>query len=115
VTGNHAIVDNVAFDLAGSYAPPPSGSQVQLGFRPDYATVQPAGGIAVKVLKIEDLGRRRLARVGLGTHEMVAVLPNDVALAPGDSAGLHVPADHLHVYVDEHLYATRNRVEGLAS
>jgi glycerol transport system ATP-binding protein len=109
VAGTHAVVDNIAFDLGAHYRTPAAGTAVQLGFRPDYATVRPQGGIPVRVLKIEDLGRRRLVRVALGGHEAVAVLPNDVSLSPGDSAGLHVTSQHLHIYVDEH------RVEGLSS
>ena len=81
---------------------------MELGFRPDYATVLPTGGLPVRILKVEDLGRRRLARVALGAHEAIATLPPKVDLAHGESAGLHVPAEHLHVFVDE------LRIEGRA-
>jgi glycerol transport system ATP-binding protein len=101
VSGRHAVVDATAFDLGLSYAAPQPGQRVELGFRPDYSRVTPAGGIPVRILKIEDLGRRRLARVALGAHEAVATLPPDVDLGPGDTAGLHVPPEHLHVFVDE--------------
>jgi glycerol transport system ATP-binding protein len=101
VSGSRATVDATAFDLGLGYETPAPGRRVELGFRPDYSRVTPAGGIPVTVLKVEDLGRRRLARVALGAHEAVATLPPDVDLGPGDAAGLHVPPEHLHVFVDE--------------
>jgi glycerol transport system ATP-binding protein len=89
------------FELGLGYATPAAGTRVELGFRPDYATVLPDGGLPVRVLKVEDLGRRRLARVALGAHEAIATLPPQVDLAPGETGGLHVPPEHLHVFVDE--------------
>jgi glycerol transport system ATP-binding protein len=107
VSGRRATVDTVAFELERVYDIPATGKRVELGFRPDYATVLPAGGLPVRVLKVEDLGRRRLARVALGALEVIATLPPDVDLAAGEPGGLHVPPEHLHIFVDE------LRVEGL--
>jgi glycerol transport system ATP-binding protein len=101
VSGNRASVGAEVFDLGKAYATPAGSARVELGFRPDYAEVRASGGLPVRVLKIEDLGRRRLARVSLGAHEAIATLPPDVALAPGDAGGLHVQPEHLHVFVDE--------------
>jgi glycerol transport system ATP-binding protein len=101
ISGSEAAVDATVFRLGGVYDTPGAGQRVELGFRPDYATVLPSGGIPVRILKVEDLGRRRLARVGLGTHEAIATLLPEVDLGPGDSGGLHIPAEHLHVFVDE--------------
>jgi glycerol transport system ATP-binding protein len=107
LSGSRATVDATVFDLGVSYGSPAAGRRVELGFRPDYATVLRTGGLPVRVLRVEDLGRRRLARVALGAHEAIATLPPEVDLAPGDAGGLHVPPEHLHVFVDE------LRVEGL--
>ncbi|MBW4022224.1 MAG: ABC transporter ATP-binding protein [Proteobacteria bacterium] len=101
LAGGRAVVGEAAFDLGAQYDAPAAGKRVELGFRPDYATLLPAGGLPVRVLRIEDLGRRRLARLGMGAHEVVATLPPDVDLAPGDAGGLHVPREHLHVFVDD--------------
>ncbi len=101
VSGSRAIVNETAFDLGLDYETPALGRRVELGFRPDYARVLATGGIPVTVLRVEDLGRRRLARVAFGSHEAVATLPPDVDIGPGDAAGLHVPPEHLHVFVDE--------------
>ena len=58
-----------------------------LGFRPDYARLSPSGGVPVQVRRIEDLGRRRLARVALGPHEIFATVPHGVPIA-GEQAAL---------------------------
>ena len=108
ITGRTAHVGDVRFDLGASYPQTPNSAAVQLGFRPDYATVldRSAGtGIPVTLRRIEDLGRRRLARVALGAYELVATLPPEVELS-GDTALLQVAPGHLHVYVDDH------RIEG---
>jgi glycerol transport system ATP-binding protein len=88
--GHEARANGALFDLGAHYAAPPSGSKVEIGFRPDYATVRNAGGIPVRVLKVEDLGRRRLVRVAVGGGEAVATLSADADIAPGDEAGLFV-------------------------
>ena len=103
VAGRTAHVGDVQFDLGAAYPTPPNSASVQLGFRPDYATVldRSAGtGIPVGIRRIEDLGRRRLVRVALGAGEVVATLPPEVELS-GDTALLQVPPSHLHVYVDD--------------
>ncbi len=97
--GDAALVADAVFPLGAHYSARPG--TIRLGFRPDYATVTADGeGIPVSVRRIEDLGRRRLARVALGEHELVATLPQGVAL-DGDTARLHVLPHHLHVYVDD--------------
>jgi glycerol transport system ATP-binding protein len=101
VSGSRAAVDTAVFDLGLSYDTPAPGKRVELGFRPDYATVLSTGGLPVSILKVEDLGRRRLARVALGGHEAIVTLPPEVDLVQGDAGGLHVPPEHLHVFIDD--------------
>ncbi len=97
--GNAARVADAVFPLSGRYAARPGA--IRLGFRPDYATVTSGGeGIPVSLRGIEDLGRRRLARLALGGHELVATLPPGTSL-DGDTARLQVAPHHLHVYVDD--------------
>ncbi len=108
IDGHVARVADQTIELGRHYAAPAPGSSVQLGFRPDYASLAPAGGIPVRVRRIEDLGRRRLARVALGEHELFATLPHGVSIA-GDEAGLLIDRDRLFVYVDE------RRVHGQAA
>jgi len=108
VMGRHARVDGHVLDLGATYPASPSGGRVQLGVRPEYATLAAGDGIPVQVRRVEDLGRRRLARVALGPHELVATLPPGLSIA-GSEAVLQVEPPNLHVYVDD------RRVEGIAA
>ena len=108
VSGRRAMVGESEIELGASYQNVAAAS-IQLGIRPDFATLGGEGGLSVTVRRVEDLGRRRLARVALGPHELVATVPPGVAVGePGASARLHLDPAMTHVYVDEH------RVQGVA-
>jgi glycerol transport system ATP-binding protein len=100
VEGATARVAGQTLTLAGRYQRPSAASSVKLGFRPDYATLGASGDLSVSVEKIEDLGRRRLARVRLGPHQIFATVPDDVSI-DGDAAGITINPDRLYVYVDD--------------
>jgi glycerol transport system ATP-binding protein len=100
VNGSTARIDGQTVSLGARYSAPPAGSAVRLGFRPDYASVVPSGGLTVRVQKIEDLGRRRLARLSLGSHQIYATVPPEVSLS-GDTAGLIIRPERLFVYVND--------------
>jgi glycerol transport system ATP-binding protein len=100
IDGSSAHVGDQTIALAARYKTPAPGSTVRLGFRPDYASVVANGGLKVRVQKIEDLGRRRLARLSLGSHNIFATIAHDVSLA-GDTAGLVIKPERLFVYVDD--------------
>jgi glycerol transport system ATP-binding protein len=108
IDGHRARVAGEIIELGQRYAAPPPGSSVQLGFRPDHASIVPQGGLPVRVRRVEDLGRRRLARVALGEHEIFATLPHGVSIE-GEEAGLLIDPKRLFVYVDE------QRVRGQAA
>jgi glycerol transport system ATP-binding protein len=101
------VADNVAhvaghrIELAGRYPSLPDSTTV-LGFRPDYASLVSEGGIPVQIRRLEDLGRRRLARVALGPHEIFATVPPDV-LIQDEQVGLTIRQDRLFVYVNDEL------------
>ena len=99
VAGAEARVAGQTIALNRTYAAPAPGSDVKLGFRPDFATLTNAGGLRVSVQKVEDLGRRRLARVKLGAHDVFASVPRDLSIA-GDEAYLEINPERLFVYVE---------------
>jgi len=112
VAGPHARVDGHVLELGAAYPALPPGGEVQLGIRPEFTTLGTQGGgtqggVPVQVRRIEDLGRRRLARVGLGPHELVATVPPGAAIR-GNEAVLHLDPASIHVYLDG------QRVEGAA-
>ena len=101
IDGGYAHAGEEAFDLHRTYVTQPTNGNVKIGFRPDYAFIVHQGGIPVRILRVEDLGRRRLARVAIGPHEVIATLPTNVTFS-GDKAGLAIAPEHLHIFVDEH-------------
>ena len=104
VVGRSAFVENVEFRLQHAYEIA-SERRTQLGIRPEHLSVVPRGGaIPVRVRRVDDLGRTRLAHVSLGSSELVATLPDDVSI-DGDAAMLAFEPRHAHVYVDDLLVA----------
>jgi glycerol transport system ATP-binding protein len=103
VADNIAHVAGHSIELAGRYPTLAEASTV-IGFRPDYASLVSAGGIPVTVRRLEDLGRRRLARVALGQQEIFATVPPDVSIE-GERAGLTIRPDRLFVYANDELVA----------
>jgi glycerol transport system ATP-binding protein len=100
IDGSTARIGDQTIALPARYETPVPNSTVRLGFRPDYASVVADGGLKVRVQKIEDLGRRRLARVSLGPHSVFATIAHEVSLT-GDTAGLVIKPERLFVYVDD--------------
>jgi glycerol transport system ATP-binding protein len=103
------VADNVAHVAGhtialGARYPTLSDKATKLGFRPDYASLVPDGGVPVQIRKVEDLGRRRLARVALGPHEIFATVPDDMTIG-GEQAGLTIRPDRLFVYVNDEIVA----------
>jgi glycerol transport system ATP-binding protein len=99
--GARAHVDGAIFGLDARYATPAAGQKVELGFRPDYATISRQGPVAIRIGRIEDLGRRTLARFTLAGKEAVATLAPGTGLAPGDEAALTIAPGHAHVFIDD--------------
>ena len=108
VAGTKAYVEGREIRLGSAYAEVAAGRKVQVGFRPDYAMLTRSGGVTVQVRGIDDLGRKRLAKVSLGGHQIVATVPGDMA-SVGEEANLQLDPAHTHVYVDG------RRVEGRAA
>jgi len=102
LSGARASVDGVEIQLASAYPSPSKGARVQLGIRPDYAKLSAASGIPVKVRRVADLGRKRLAHVSLGAHPMVATIPNEMS-SVGEQANVVFDPDRTHVYFDDIL------------
>ena len=105
VSGTSAHVAGQEIRLGAAYPEIAGGRTVQIGIRPDYAVLGRSGGVPVTVQRVDDLGRKRLAKVSLGEHQVMASVPNDMANI-GESASLLLNPAFTHVYVDG------RRVEG---
>jgi len=108
VEGTTARVGDRTIELARAYRGLPK-TGVELGIRPEFATLTaPGGGQAVKVKRIDDLGARRIARVDFAGASLIATAPEGLTLA-GSEAGIRFERQHIHVY------ANGSRVEGEAA
>jgi len=107
IDGAYARVAGQSIPLDRRYAAPAAGSDVKIGFRPDYAMLTAGAGLVVSVRKVEDLGRRRLARVKLGDTDVFATVPPGLS-AINDDVRLAIPPERLFVYMND------ERVEGQA-
>jgi glycerol transport system ATP-binding protein len=108
ISGSRALLENSEFQLGATYPSLPKDGRVQVGVRPEYVTVTAGAGLPVRVRRIADLGRKRLAYVDLGAYPIVATVPPDMA-SVGDSANVTINPAHTHVYVSD------IRVQGAAA
>jgi glycerol transport system ATP-binding protein len=98
-----SLGDGVTVPLARAYPALPRDKRIELGVRPEFARLAPKGsGLAVRVKRIDDLGRTRIARVELAGRAMAASVPEGLSL-DGEEAGLALEAAQIHVYADGHL------------
>ena len=100
VSGSRALVDGAELQLGSAYPNLVAGGRVQVGVRPDYTSLTAGAGLPVQVRRIADLGRKRLAYVTLGSHQIVATVPPDMA-SVADQASVTFDPAHTHVYVDD--------------
>jgi glycerol transport system ATP-binding protein len=108
IDGSRAHVDGQSFSLGAAYPGLSDGNGVQIGVRPEFASLTRSEGVPVQVRRIVDLGRRRLAYVDLVGHPLVATVPAGMD-AVGDSAHVRFDPAQIHVYVAD------KRVQGVAA
>ncbi len=108
IDGAHVQVGGHQIHLGAAYPMLASGSAVKLGVRPDYTLLSATGGVPVQVLRIDDLGRKRLARVSLGGQHLVATIPNGMSIE-GAEARVQFDPSCAHIYVAD------RRVQGRAA
>jgi len=98
VEGRTAHVGDIAIPLARAYPALPAGERIELGIRPEFATLAPAGtGLPVAVTRIDDIGRARIARIEIAGQPAAAMMPDGLSL-DGDRAGLRLEPRQIHIY-----------------
>ena len=105
VEGRVAYVDGQAIALAQAYPALPPDRRVELGIRPEFVRLDTGGGgLPVRVRRIDDIGRSRIARVEMGGRPMSASVPETLSVV-GEDASLVMDPRHVHIYADGHLVA----------
>ncbi len=101
IGGEHGV----SVELARAYPSLPAGERIELGVRPEFATLTRAGsGVPVKVRRIDDIGRARIARIEIAGHPAAATVPDALSLN-GDEAGLKLDPRQIHIYAGGVLVA----------
>jgi glycerol transport system ATP-binding protein len=105
VEGATAYVEQQAIRLGRVYPDLPAGQRLELGIRPEFVRVEPKGvGLPVRLRRVDDIGRARIARFELGGRTLAANVPDGVPLG-GEEASLTFDPRHIHIYADGHLLA----------
>ncbi len=103
--GNRAIIDDHAHrSSARPTRDIPASAKIEIGIRPEYLRLAPPGseGLPVNILKVDDIGRYKIVRVGLNNREFNVVMTELPAMT-GDKASLVFDIDHTNIYVNDHL------------
>ena len=104
VEGATAIVDGRPVPLARAY-PELAGDTrpIELGIRPEHARLGPKGsGLPARVIRIDDVGRARIARAEVAGRPFAAVMPDGLAI-DGSEAAVTADPGRTHVYAGGHL------------
>jgi glycerol transport system ATP-binding protein len=105
VEGARARVDGHTIDLGRAYPTLPKNRRIEIGVRPEFVQLLPKGaGVPVKVKRIDDVGRTRIARVELAGRPLAASLADSVAFE-GDEGSLAFDVEQIHVYSDGRIVA----------
>ncbi|HEV2560260.1 MAG TPA: ABC transporter ATP-binding protein [Microvirga sp.] len=104
VEGRTAYVEGQAIVLDRAYPALPQNRRIELGIRPEFAKLAASGGLPVRVRRIDDIGRARIARVDMAGRALAASVPESMD-AVGEEATLVVDPRHIHIYADGHLVA----------
>jgi glycerol transport system ATP-binding protein len=98
VEGAEAVLPGDHRITLGRAYPALSG-RIEIGVRPEWVQVTRGDGVPVTLRRVEDLGRRRIARVELGGVPLAATLPEGMPVPAEPRLALH----RLHLYADGRL------------
>lgn len=102
LAGHHARVGDHEIPLPSAFAPAEGADNVRIGIRPEFVALTNGGGLPVRIQRIEDLGRRRLARVKLDGNDLVASIPPGLEISESEAA-VTFDLPHTLVYRNEYL------------
>ncbi|SIS82680.1 ABC transporter ATP-binding protein [Phaeovulum vinaykumarii] len=106
IEGDRAIVDGVALPLGARYGA--VSGRVEIGIRPEFATLTDADGLPVRIRRIEDVGRHRILRAECFGRE-INIIQREGESIPAEGPRVAFDPAHVNVYADDW------RVEGEAA
>jgi glycerol transport system ATP-binding protein len=104
--GNRILIQDHEITLDCQYGAQPASAKIEVGIRPEYLSLaQPhEKGLPVNIIKVDDIGRHKIARVALNDQEFHVVMP-ELSGMTGDKASLVFDTAHTNIYVNDHLIA----------
>ncbi len=104
--GNKVFIEGHEITLDCHYPEQPTSAKIEIGIRPEYLRLAPPDeqGLPVKIIKVDDIGRYKIARVALNSHEFHVVMP-EISGMTDDKASLILDTAHTNIYVNDHLKA----------
>jgi glycerol transport system ATP-binding protein len=104
--GNRVLIEGHQIILDRHYKDQAPSAKIEVGIRPEYLSLaQPhEEGLPVKIVKVDDIGRHKIARVALNGHQFHVVMP-ELSGMTGDKASLVFDTAHTNIYVNDHLIA----------
>jgi glycerol transport system ATP-binding protein len=105
IDGSMAVVGDVSIPLTPSYAAKATGPNIKIGIRPMYLGLHDhavEGGIAAKVVGIEDQGYCKIVTAQFGDNKVKARIKDNRAIPEGE-CWLTFPLDKTKIYSDEQL------------
>ena len=98
VQGNRAVVQGQQIDLGADYGTPEG--RVQIGIRPEFATLSESGGLPFALRRVEDVGRHRILRGAVADAAFNIIAPEGAAIA-ADLTRVTFEPQKINVYVDD--------------
>lgn len=102
--GRSVLIEGHEITLDQSYKEQPGSAKIEVGIRPEYLRLAPAEekGLPVRIVKVDDIGRHKIARVAVNDHTFHVVMP-EISGMTGDNASLVFDTAHTNIYVNDHL------------
>jgi len=104
--GDRIFIEGHEITLDTHYKEQSASAKIEVGIRPEYLSLaQPEDkGLPVNIIKIDDIGRHKIARVALNDSVFHVVMPEMSGMS-GDKASLVFDTAHTNIYVNDHLIA----------
>jgi glycerol transport system ATP-binding protein len=103
VEGSIAHMGDTSIRLAHPYPRLPNDKKIEIGVRPEDLTLKAGGdGLPVRIDRVDDIGRIRIARTRFAEHDINVVVPEGIEIPAANAKAFAAP-DRVHVYADGHL------------
>jgi glycerol transport system ATP-binding protein len=104
--GNRVVIEGHEITLDCRYKEQAASAKIEVGIRPEYLNLarEGAAGLPVKIIKVDDIGRHKIARVAINDR-IFHVVMSELASVTGDKASLVFDIAHTNIYVNDHLIA----------